>query len=306
MDLRTKNLTAVSAVVQVAEQGSFADASRVLGLSTSATSKSIGRLEDELGVKLFRRTTRSVSLTPEGERYVEGIRPLLLEMDAVTAEVTDSTLAPRGQLRVSVPAAYGRMVLVPQLFEFSERYPDVQLELSLEDRDVDLAAEQADVAVRAGALPDSANLVARKLFDDPLITCAAPTYLDRQGPPETIEDLKGHNCLNFRNRRTGRPVPWLFAGDVRMPVSGGLAVDDGEAVGRAAIAGVGISQMPGFMAREALEDGRLIEVLRSHRPPPVQFSALYLDRRLVSPRIRALIDFLVAMDGARPRLRPKR
>ena len=304
MSLRTKNLTAVAAAVQVAKDGSFAAASRALGLSTSATSKAIGRLEEELGIKLFQRTTRNVSLTPEGERYVEGVQPLLAELDALTAEVTDSLASPRGLLRVSVPAAFGRIVLVPAIADFTYRYPDIELELSLEDREVDLAAERIDVAIRAGSLPDSANLVGRKLFEDPLITCAAPSYLQRHGVPERPEDLEHHNCLNFRNRRTGRIVPWVFRSGERRVETGTLTIDDGEAVGRAAVAGSGLSQMPGFMAQPALQNGSLVEVLREFRPSDTAFTAIYLDRRLVSPRIRAFIDFLVVATDAIPTSQP--
>ncbi len=295
MKLKTKNLTAIAAVIQVSEQGSFAAASRALGLSTSATSKAISRLEEELGVKLFHRTTRSVSLTPEGECYVEGLAPLLLEMEAVTSDVTDSLSQPRGVLRISGPAAFSRITLVPQLSKFCQRYPEVLVDLSLADHHVDLAAEQIDVAIRAGALPDNVNLVARKLFQDPLITCAAPTYLKEFGIPKTPSDLEHFNCLNFRNTRTGRPVPWFFNNPERQLVTGALVIDDGEAVGRAAMSGLGISQMPGFMAREALQSGRLQEVLADFRPPSIPFHALYLDRKLVSPRIRAFIDFLVEL-----------
>lgn len=293
MKLRTRNLTAVAAVIQVAEQGSFTAAARTLGLSSSATSKAIARLEEELGVKLFHRTTRSVSLTPEGERYVEGVKPLLLEMDAITAEVTDNPSQPRGLLRVSAPAAYARSMLTPRLAEFSQRYPDINLDLLLEDRDVDLAAEQVDVAIRTGPLPDNVNLVARRLFTEPMITCASPDYLTQHGEPQTPDDLEQHNCIRFRNTRTGRPRSWFFKDGEQRQVAGMLTIDDAEAVGRAAIAGAGIAQIPGYMAKAGLETGALQEVLRSYRPPEVVFSALYLDRRFVSPRIRVFIDFLL-------------
>lgn len=293
MKLRTKNLTAVAAAVHVAEMGSFAQASRTLGLSTSATSKAISRLEEDLGVKLFKRTTRSVSLTPEGERYVKGVRPLLIELDIVTSEVTEGLTAPRGLLRVSLPAAYGRMIVIPRISEFTAQYPDVELELSLEDREVDLAGDRIDIAIRTGHLADSASLIGRKLFDDTLITCAAPSYLDRYGIPMTLEDLHQHNCLNFRNTRTGRAVPWFFSEGQNFKPLGQVTIDDGEAVGKAAISGVGISQMPGFMARAALMDGTLKEVLREFRPEEVPFTAIYLDRKLVSPRIRVFLDFLI-------------
>ncbi|WP_395375399.1 LysR family transcriptional regulator [Marinicella sp. W31] len=283
------------AAIQVAEVGSFAEASRLLGLSTSATSKAVSRLEEELGVKLFHRTTRSISLTPEGERYVEGLRPLLLEIDVITAEVTDSLAIPKGLLRVSVPAAYGRMKLIPKITEFLTLYPEINLEISLDDRVIDLAAEHVDVAIRAGILSDSSNIVGRKLFDDPFVTCASPTYLKKFGKPSSPTDLVHHHCLLFRNRHTGRVYPWLYKNDFRIDSKGPLTIDDGESVQRAAIAGAGISQMPGFMAEEALANGTLEEVLSEFKPNSLTYTAVYLDRKLVSPRIRAFIDFLIKL-----------
>lgn len=291
-----KSLSNVATFVRVAEAQSFVEAANQLGLSTSAVSKAVARLEEELGIKLLHRTTRSVSLTPEGERFYEGLRRILGEMEVLTEELTEGLSEPRGRLKISMPAAYGRMCGVGLVAEFLQTYPKIFVDLSLDDRDVDLAAEGVDVAVRAGALADSANLIARRLFVDPLITCATPEYLDRFGRPQHPAELSNHNCLNFRNRKTGRHMPWFFTIDgniERRSVEGGLTIDDGEAVGRTAMAGVGISQMPGFMAAEALHEGVLEEVLSEYRPPSVPFTALYLDRRLVSPRIQAFIDFMV-------------
>ena len=292
---RVPPLSSVAAFIQVAETGAFNEASRRLDLSPSATSKAVSRLEDDLGVKLLHRTTRSVSLTPEGERYLEGAKRLLSEMVALGEEVANTLADPAGRLTVSVPAALGRMWLVDSLLDFRNAWPKIEIELSLDDRAVDLAGEAVDVVIRAGSLDDSANLVARRLFMDPLIVCATPRYWNRRGRPRAPDDLANHDCLNFRNRRTGRAMPWHFEieGAVRSQVFGGpLTVDDGEAVGRAARAGLGVSQMPGFMAEEALRTGELEEVLQDFRPPDVPFTALYLDRRLVSPRIRVFVDFL--------------
>ncbi|MEM8662142.1 MAG: LysR family transcriptional regulator, partial [Pseudomonadota bacterium] len=208
--MKIKNLTAITAVIQVAEEGSFAAASRALGLSTSATSKAIGRLEDELGVKLFHRTTRSVRMTPEGERYVEGVKPVLAELEAITGEVTDDLAQPRGQLRISAPSALGRMIITPALSKFQVKYPEIDIELSLDDREIDLASDPIDVAVRVGNLGNSASVIARKLMEDSSVICAAPSYLQSYGIPLSPKDLMEHNCLNFRNRRTGRLYPWLF------------------------------------------------------------------------------------------------
>jgi len=291
-----KSLNNVTTFIQVAESQSFVQAANFLGLSPPAVSKAIAKLEEDLGVKLLHRTTRSVSLTPEGEQFYDGVKPLITEMAALTTELTESLSEPQGRLKISMGSAYGRIWGTRLMPTFLKRYSRLSVELSLDDRDVDLAAEGVDVALRIGSLPDSANLIARHLFTDPLITCATPDYLEQTGYPTHPDDLTHHNCLNFRNRKTGRPMPWLFTVDGRVDrrvVSGNLTIDDGEAVGRSAIAGVGISQMPGYMAAEALKQGLLQEVLRDYRPPEVPITALYLERRLVSPRIQAFIDFMV-------------
>lgn len=291
-----KSLSNVTTFIQVAESQSFVQAANALGLSAPAVSKAIAKLEAELGVKLLHRTTRSVSLTPEGERFYEGVTPLVQEMTALTTELTESLSQPQGRLKVSMGTAYGRIWGTQLMPAFLKQYPQLSVELSLDDQDVDLAAEGIDVALRIGVLPDSANLIARRLLTDPLITCATPAYLEQAGYPCHPDDLDHHNCLNFRNRKTGRPMSWFFTMDgqiERKQVKGNLTIDDGEAVGRSAIAGLGISQMPGYMAAIALEQGLLIEVLREYRPPEVPITALYLERRLVSPRIRAFVDFMV-------------
>ncbi|EKU96237.1 transcriptional regulator [Leptolyngbya sp. PCC 7375] len=291
-----KSLSNLTTFMYVAKCQSFVQAANSLGLSPPAVSKAVAKLEDELGVKLLHRTTRSVSLTPEGERFYEGIKPLMEEMAALTTELTESLSEPQGRLKISMEGAFGRVWGTRLMPAFLKRYPRISVELSLDDRYVDLAAERVDIAVRVGTLPDSALLIARRLFTDPLITCAAPVYLHQAGDPTHPDNLADHNCLNFRNRNTGRTMPWLFTvgGKVeRRVVSGNLTIDDDEAVCRSAIAGVGISQMPGYMAAEALEQGLLKEVLHDYCPPEVPITALYLERRLVAPRVQAFIDFMV-------------
>lgn len=291
-----KSLSNVVTFIQVAESQSFVQAANSLGLSPPAVSKAIAKLEEELGMKLLHRTTRSVSLTPEGERFYEGVKPLMAEMTALTTELTESLSEPQGRLKVSMGSAYGRIWGTRLMPVFLKKYPKISLELSLDDRDVDLAAEGVDIAIRIGSLSDSANLIARRLFTDPLITCATSNYLEQAGYPSHPDNLEHHNCLNFRNRKTGRLMPWFFSVNEKIErrwVSGNLTIDDGEAVGRSAFAGIGISQMPGYMASQALEQGLLEEVLREYRPPEVPITALYLERRLVSPRIQVFIDFMV-------------
>ncbi|MEL6964548.1 MAG: LysR family transcriptional regulator, partial [Pseudomonadota bacterium] len=253
-----KSLTTLSAFIEVAGTGSFARAAQQLGLSTSATSKAVARLEDELGVKLLHRTTRSVSLTPEGERFLEGSRHLLGEFAILKDEVASSLDEPKGLLRVSVPVALGRLRVVSIASGFQQRFPNVLIDLSLNDRAVDLAGNRIDISIRAGKLEDSATLVARHLFDDRLVTVATPDYWSRAGRPTHPDDLIGHRCINFRNQRTGRLMPWTFTidGNVqRREVKEYLTLDDGQSVGEAALASCGISQMPTFMAERSLKAG---------------------------------------------------
>jgi LysR family transcriptional regulator for bpeEF and oprC len=295
-----KSLSNIKIFIQVAQTKSFAEAANELSLSPPATSKAVAKLEEELGVKLLHRTTRSVSLTAEGERFYEVAQKFLEEMEAVAQELKDSSCEPQGRLKISVPAAFGRMWGTKIITQFLRVYPQISVELSLDDKDVDLAAEGVDVAIRVGALADSANLIARRLFLDPLITCATPEYLNLYGKPQHPSELEKHNCLNFRNRKTGRLMPWFFTinGQVERRIfEGRLIIDDGEAVGQTAMLGIGVSQMPGFMAINALQQGILEEILVDYRPPEVPFTALYLDRRLVSPRIQAFIDFMVERGG---------
>lgn len=300
MKTSTRNLAGIAAVLQVAEKGSFKLASHALGISTSATSKAVARLEAELGVKLFHRTTRSVGLTAEGERYVAGVGPLLAELDALTCDIRDQPSSPRGSLRVSAPGAFARAHLAPRLARFIARYPAISLDLALEDRYVDLAAEGVDVAIRTGPLADNASLIARRLFCDHLALCASPSYLDERGVPRTPEDLHHHRCVVFRNPRTGRPEPWQLGDGRPWHVESSLAIGDMDALTRALCGHAGIGQVPGYLARGHLERGELREVLPEHRAEGVAFTALYLNRDMVAPRIRAFIDFLVAESSQMP------
>jgi len=295
-----KSLSSITIFIRVAQTKSFAEAANELSLSPPATSKAVAKLEEELGVKLLHRTTRSVGLTAEGERFYEVAQKFLEEMDAVAQELKDSSSEPQGRLKVSMSSAYGRIWGTKIISQFLQNYPQISVELSLNDKDIDLAAEGVDIAIRVGNLADSANLIARRLFLDPLITCATPEYLNHYGRPQHPDELEQHNCLNFRNRKTGRLMNWFFTIDgqvERRIFEGTLTIDDGEAVGETAMLGIGISQMPKFMAINALREGILEEILFDYRPPEVPFTAVYLDRRLVSPRIQAFIDFMVERVG---------
>jgi LysR family transcriptional regulator, regulator for bpeEF and oprC len=220
-----KSLSNMLAFVRVAEVQSFVQASNLLGLSTSAVSKAVARLEADLGVKLFHRTTRSISLTADGIRFYEGCQQLLGELEALEAEIQGNRTAPRGRLTVSVPAAIGRICLVPLLPTFTQAFPEIVLDISMDDRTVDLAEHGIDIAIRTGQLSDSANLIIRQLVTYPLIVCGSPTYFEQHGHPRHPDQLQQHTCLNFRNRSTGRFYPWSFAIDgkvERYAVSGSV------------------------------------------------------------------------------------
>lgn len=297
-----KSLSNIQAFVRVAEFQSFTGASNALGLSASAVSKAVGRLEADLGVKLFHRTTRSISLTPDGMQFYEGCKQLLIDLELLESEVQGNhQLVPRGQLRVSVPEAFGRVCLVPMLGAFLRAFPDLTLEVSIDDHAIDLAAQGVDVAIRTGSLSDSANLIASRLTTYPMVVCAAPEYLAQQGQPQHPDEIQQHACLNFRNRATGRFYPWMFAINgscEQYAATGALVVDNSDAIVQSTISSLGLSQMPAFLAAKALADGDLVEILRLYRPPEIPVWICYLDRRFVALRIRAFVDFMLGQRNA--------
>ncbi|MBD1869032.1 LysR family transcriptional regulator [Cyanobacteria bacterium FACHB-471] len=292
-----KSLSNMLAFVRVAEVQSFAQASNVLGLSTSAVSKAVARLEADLGVKLFHRTTRSISLTTDGVRFYEGCQQVLGELEALEAEIQGNRVAPRGRLTVSVSPAFGRVCLVPMLKGFTQAFPDITLDISMDDRLIDPAEQGVDVVIRIGNLNDSASLIARQLVTYPLVVCSSPSYLEQHGTPQHPRQLQQHTCLNFRNRSTGRFYLWSFAVEGKTEqyaVSGSVVFDNADAIVRSAIVGLGMSQMPAYLASEAIFSGNLVEVLSPYRPPEIPVWICYLNRRFVAPRIRAFVEFIAA------------
>jgi len=220
---------------------------------------------------------------------------LLLELDELAAEIQGNQETPKGRLTVSVPVALGRMCLIDAFGEFMQKFPEISLEVTFDDRAVDLAEKGIDVVIRTGTLTDSANLIAQRIFTYQLMVCGTQDYFARYGKPEHPQELEEHNCLNFRNRDTGRTVPWFFSINSkveRFNANGKLVFDDGEAVARAAMVGIGISQMPSFMAAQAIQNGVLSEVLQPYRPDETPIWVAYLDRRFVSSRIRAFMEFM--------------
>jgi len=289
-----KNLNSMAVFVRVAESRSFTMAAQRLGMSASGVSKSISHLEEELGVRLVNRNTRKVSLTSEGAAFFENCRRLLAELDDAEAKVTHGLTVPRGRLRVHAPVAFGRRVIMPALYAFIKQNPDLIVDVELSDRAADLIAEGLDVVVAIGELNDS-RLAARKLCNLRFITCAAPSYLELNGEPQTPEELDKHHCLAFVEPRTGRHRSWAFSrkGErFTMTVHGNLNVNDAESLLDAAVAGTGIAVMGSFVAAEAVTQGRLKIILRDYIPEGPAISMVYAPNRHLSPRIRSFVDYL--------------
>jgi LysR family transcriptional regulator, regulator for bpeEF and oprC len=267
------------AFAETARQGRFAAAARELGLSPSAVAKSVARLEADLGVRLFHRTTRQVTLTGEGQELYARCRRIG---------------QPSGTLRLNVPTTYGKRVVVPALTRLVARYPKLALEVGFSDQWVDLVQQGLDAVVRVGELGNS-TLVARRLGEQALVTCASPAYLRKRGTPKAPSDLDGHDCLVFRLPSSGRPRPWQFRDGrrtVQFVPSARCVMNDGEAIVIAATLAAGIAQVPDYMCAEALGSGRLVEVLSAYRPKPMPISLVYPSARHVTPRLRALIEAL--------------
>jgi len=281
----------MNAFVRVAERGSFAAAAADLGLTPSALSKLVTRIEDRLGVRLLTRTTRKLALTAEGELFVARSRDILASIEAAEAEVTAASERPRGHLRVSVGTAVAKQILGPALPVFLDRHADITVELHVSDRQVDLVAEQIDVAIRSGALGDS-TLVARKVGEATRVICANPLYLDKHGTPRVPADLLQHNCLTLPGPAWSQWPFHTHEGINRLAVSGTFTSDNADLLLDMAMAGLGIARLADFMVARALRDGALVRLLvDSHVPESFPIHALTVPGRHRAPRIRAFVDF---------------
>lgn len=294
------SVTALLAFAETVKRGSFAGAARELGLSPSAVAKAVARLEASLGLRLLHRTTRQVSLAGDGVELYERCRRIVEDIEALREEASGVRGTPRGTLRLNMPIVWGRMYAVPRLAELAARHPELNLELSFSDRYVDLVREGLDAVVRIGALSDS-SLIARRIGEQHMILVAGTGYVARRGRPVHPDDLAAHDCLAFRLPSSGRIRPWgLRIGRrsvERVPASR-CVLDDGEALVEAAASGMGIIQLPDYIAAGQIAAGRLVEVLANHRPPPLPISLVLPSARQITPRIRVLIEALSASDAS--------
>ena len=288
-------LSGVLIFVTAARTGSFTRAADRLGITKSAVGKSIAKLEERLGCKLFHRTTRSSGLTVDGEAYFASCSAAVDEILAAEASLTSHQQTPSGRLRVDLPAAYGRSVVLPVLLEVLDANPDLKLTVTFSDAVIDLIEEGIDLSIRFGTLKDSSGLVARRLTVQKQIICASPGYLAKHGCPESVEDLQNHSCIvGFRR---GQRMSWSVQnanGELtRITPPGTHEVGDGDAIVSMTVAGHGICQIPNSLVRDHLEAGRLVQVLEKYSTADVAIHAVWPQTRHLLPKVRRVVDELV-------------
>ena len=283
--------------VAVVEQGGFAGAARELGLTRSAVSKRVQALEQRLGVQLLHRTTRKIRLTEAGAHYYEHA----LKARAAVRDAEDAVSwlqgEPRGRLRVHTPMSFGRLHVAPLIPEFLKRYPELEVDMEMEDRMVNLLEGGFDVGIRSGNLPTSSAIV-RKLTPGHSVVCASPEYFERHGRPATPEELTQHNCVLFSFSTEVDTWTFLDAHDTRaIQVSGNYRVNNSEALREALVRGIGIGRLPTFVAGPDLREGRLVACFEGLRMPHKEIYAVIPERRFMPAKVRVFLDFAVEFFG---------
>ncbi|SFF53539.1 transcriptional regulator, LysR family [Duganella sp. CF458] len=289
-------LGSIELFVLAGEQGSFTAAAAMAGVTPAAVSRSISRLEERLGVRLFVRTTRQIRLTDGGKVYFEQCRQALSQLVEAEREVTGQQAAPSGKLRISVPTPYAHYRLLERIAAFRLQFPEVQVEVHISNRNIDFAEEGYDLAVR-GRAPQDSTLIARKLEDAALVLVASPSYLKRRGKPKSLEELARHDCIQFVLPSTGRLIPWQFMRDgAQIELAGGDAIvcaEDFLGMGTLAVHGGGIAQTYRFCVERELASGALLELLPQHGGCARPFYLIYPHARHLSLRVRSFVEFLL-------------
>ncbi len=280
--------------MRVAEAGSFAKAADSMDLPRSSVSKLVQDLEAHLGTKLVERTTRSVTMTTEGVTYHERALRLLADLDDMDGTVAGARSTPKGKLRVDIGSVLANEILIPALADFQLQYPDIDLLLGVSDRSADLIGEGIDCVIRGGALPDS-SMMARKLCELDYVLCAAPSYLNGREPPAHPDDVQAHRVVSYFSASSGKRFPLRFQrGDERIdyaPGSAGISVNESTAHLNALLAGLGIGQSFGFLARPQIKRGSLVEFLPEWKPENHTLHLVYPADRFPNPRLRAFADW---------------
>lgn len=290
--MKIGNVTGLAVFAKVVEFESFSRAAEDLGLSKSAVSKQIAGLEERLGARLLNRTTRRLSVTNAGARLFERCQSIVAEIEAAELEAGQLHSRPAGILRVTAGMSLGHLHLAPALSTFLESYPELDVELALNDRIVDLIDEGYDLALRIGEL-EASSLMQRRLSDIRLLTVASPSYLENHGEPKHPSELVSHTCISYSYVWAGGA--WRFSvpdRTNRVRINPRIQVNNGDAIARMAEAGSGITQLPTFLMHEAIRDGRLKPILAEFEPPPLGLYAIYPQSRNLSVKVRVFIDFL--------------
>jgi LysR family transcriptional regulator, regulator for bpeEF and oprC len=285
---------------RIVELSSFSKAAEDLQLPAATATHTIKQLETRLGVRLLHRTTRQVSPTLDGQAYYQRCLRILADVEETEAGFGHSGAAPQGKVRVDLQETLAQYFVLPRLREFFARYPDIELEIGMGDRYVDLVREGVDCVLRSGTLRDS-SMVGRRVATLQQVTCASAGYLDRYGTPRTLEALEGHLAVNFHSSNTGRLLPLEFQvdGEVRnIQLGGKVSVNNADAYSACCLNDLGIIQIPRYRAAPLLQAGTLRELLPQWLPPPMPVSVLYPYQRQLSPRVRAFVDWVAdAMSG---------
>lgn len=293
-------LEAMNAFVKVVALGSYAEAGRALGLTRSAVSKAVMELEQLLGARLLDRTTRRVSATEAGLAYYESCVDILGRVEETEMQVSRLHDEPRGVLKINAPVSFGLLHLGPFVVEFMGAYPDLKIELTLNDRFIDPIEEGVDITLRIGILADS-SLIARRLAPARRALVAAPSYLRRSSPPERPEDLAKHRCLNYGHTTTLQRWQLTHGGDVKsIAINSVLCSNNGDVLRAAVLGGQGITKLPTFLVGPDIKAGRLKVVLPDYPPTDLGIFALYAPNRYLAAKTRLLIDFLASRLGERP------
>lgn len=293
-------LNGMHTFVEVVQSGSFTAAAEKMRLSRAQVSKSVMQLESHLGTRLLNRTTRRISLTEVGRIYFERCKAILKEIEEVESIAGDQATKPHGTLKLGVPTSFGMLHLNEAIPKFIKQYPEVQVELSLSDRFIDVVAEGFDLVIRIAELEDS-SLIARKMAPCKRLFCASPEYLSQSGTPINPQELIHHQCLVYSNE--ARPEFWEIEGPEgpeSIKVNGPMCADNGDALKAAAVAGLGIALVPTFIVGPDLASGRLQQVLPDYCPPEISIYAVFPSHRYLSAKVRTFIDFLSDYFGDQP------
>lgn len=291
----------IAVFVRVVDEGSFTKAAERLELSRSVVSKYVTRLEDRLGVRLLNRTTRRLSLTEAGQVFYERSRRGLQEFEEAETEVSHLQEEPRGVLRINSPMSFGILHVAPLLPQFSREYPAVSIDMNLDDRKLDVIEEGFDVSIRISDMPDS-SLVARRLGPCRHVVVAAPSYLEENGAPKIPEDLEGHNVISYRYQDSAND--WHFISpenhQVSVTISGAVQMNNSLALREALLGGIGIMRTPTFIVGEDIKRGRLVRLFPGYRMLEPSIYLVFPQRRHLSPKVRAFVDFMAARITAEP------